>query len=98
MEVIFVTAAWTVFACALFCYVFAVRRSELITVDEAAIIWKIHKKTTHCTGKRWQPIAHKCGKLKGFRCDCGYRYAQKRPIISGTHKVIARSYWDSFES
>jgi hypothetical protein len=97
MEIIVVTAVWTIFACGLFFYVIAVRRSEPITVDEAKILWKIHKRTTRCNGKKWQPIAHKGGKLKGFQCDCGYRYTQRRPIVAGTHKVVHQSYWDSFE-
>jgi hypothetical protein len=96
MEIIVVTAVWTIFACCLFSYVIAVRRSEPITVDEAKILWKIHKKATRCGGKKWQPISCKSGKLKGFQCDCGYRYTQKRPIVTGTHKVAYKNYWDSF--
>jgi hypothetical protein len=97
MELIVVTLIWITFACSLLCYVIEVRRNEPITVDEAKILWKMHKKTTRCAGKKWEPLDHRGDKLKGFRCDCGYRYMQKRPILSGTHKVIRQSYWDSFE-
>ncbi len=97
MELIVVTLVWIAFACSLLCYVIEVRRSEPITVDEAKILWKMHKKTTHCAGKKWEPIAHKGDKLKGFRCDCGYRYTQKKPLVTGTFKVPHQKSWDSFE-
>ena len=84
----------------LLCYMIAVKRSEPITVDEAKMLWKIHKKTAHCGGQKWQPITRKGDKLTGFQCECGYNYSQKRPMLAGTHKVheaISQSYWNSIE-
>jgi hypothetical protein len=97
MDILLPTAVLTLSALFLLYFAIEVRKNEPITADEAKILWKIHKKTTHCTGKNWQPIATKRGKLKGFRCECGYNYAQKRPLISGTHKTIRQNYWDSLE-
>ncbi len=97
MEIIVVTAVWTLFACSLFCYVISVRRSEPMSVEEAKIIWKMHKQSSHCPGKKWQPISQKGNRIKGFRCECGYRYTQKRPLVSVTHKIVHRNYWDSLE-
>jgi hypothetical protein len=81
-------------------YMIAVKRSEPITVDEAKMLWKIHKKTTHCGGQKWQPITRKGDKLKGFQCECGYTYSQKRPMLAGTlkaHGTISQIYGNSIE-
>jgi hypothetical protein len=95
LDIIFLPAAWTIFMGCLLWYMIAVKRSEPITVDEAKMLWTIHKKTTHCGGKKWQPITRKGDKLKGFQCECGYNYSQKRPMLAGTHKAhrtISQSY------
>ncbi len=92
------TAVWAFFALFLLYYVIEVRKNVPITPDEAKILWKIHKQTTHCTAKDWEPISTRRGKLKGFRCECGYSYSQKRPLVSGTHKTIPQNYWNTLES
>lgn len=95
MDIIVLPAVWTIFMGCLLWFMIGVKRSEPITVDEAKMLWKIHKKTTHCGGKKWQPITRKGDKLKGFQCECGYNYSQKRPMLAGTHKThgtISQSY------
>jgi hypothetical protein len=84
MEIIIVaTAAWAIFMAYLLWYMTSVKRSEPITVDEAKVLWKIHKKTARCKGHKWSPITRRGGKLKGFQCECGYKYSQKRPLVAG---------------
>jgi hypothetical protein len=100
MDIIFLPAVWAIFTGCLLWYLIAVKRSEPITVDEAKVLWKIHKKTSHCGGHNWQPIKRRGGKLKGFQCECGYHYSQKRPMLSGTHKTagsFSQSYPPSIE-
>ena len=87
METIFLPAVWTIFTGYLLYFMVGVKRKCPITTDEAKVLWKIHKKTAHCSGQKWEPIARK-GKLEGFQCECGYHYAQKRPLIAGTHKTV----------
>ena len=66
-------------ACAV---VFALaKRSAPITVNDAKVMWTMHKKTAHCSGHKWEPIKRKKDKIFGFRCECGYKYTQKRPLV-----------------
>ena len=63
-----------------------VKRTAPITEQEAKVMWTMHRKTTHCKSHKWQPIKRKGNRIIGFKCDCGYKYTQKRPLISGTPK------------
>jgi hypothetical protein len=87
LETIIVTAVWACFSAYLLWFITAVKRNEPITVDEAKTLWRIHKKNTHCTGHSWHPIKRRGGKIKGFKCDCGYKYSQIRPIVAGVPQV-----------
>jgi hypothetical protein len=62
------------------------KRSAPITANDAKVLWVMHRKTAHCSGHKWQPIKLKKGKIVGFRCQCGYKYTQKRPLVSGSLK------------
>jgi hypothetical protein len=77
-----VSITWACFAAyALWFFVIA-KRNVPMTSDEVRMLWKIHKQTTNCPQKKWQPIAQRNGKITGFKCDCGYIHQQKRHIIS----------------
>jgi hypothetical protein len=52
-----------------------------ITVNDVRILWKIHKRNIQCHARKWQEI-RRGGKIIGFRCECGYKHVQKRPIVS----------------
>jgi hypothetical protein len=95
MDNIVLPAVWTLFTGYLLWYMVAVKRIEPITNDEARMLWKIHKKTSHCGGQKFQPVIRKGGKLKGFQCECGYNYTQRKPMVAGTHKVLDKNPWDS---
>jgi len=58
-----------------------------ITFDEVKALWHIHKKNTKCTSHKWRPILRKSEKISGFECECGYKNAQKRPILSKSPKI-----------
>jgi hypothetical protein len=53
-----------------------------ITVNEAKILWKIHKQHIGCVSKKWRVIK-RGNNVVGFECECGYRHVQRRPIVSG---------------
>ena len=55
-----------------------------LTVDEARVLWKMHKQSANCVGHRWRRIARKSGKLLGFECECGFRYEQKRRLAASS--------------
>ena len=80
------TAVWAFFTTYLLWYMVSVKRSAPISLDEAKMLWKIHKKTTRCSSHKWRPIAKRGGKIKGFQCECGYKYKQIRPIVSAIPK------------
>jgi len=52
-----------------------------ITISEARILWKIHKRNIQCNARKWQKIK-RGGKIIGFTCECGYKHIQRRPIVS----------------
>ena len=87
MDTILLPGVWTVFTSYLLFYMLVVKRSAPITADEAKVLWKIHKKSTHCPGQKWLPITRKGGRLEGFECECGYHYSQKKPILAGSYKT-----------
>lgn len=59
----------------------SVKRAVPIPFEEAKVMWTLHKQNGNCNCKKWQPLQHKNGKIIGFKCQCGYEYKQKKPII-----------------
>jgi hypothetical protein len=82
--IIILPAIWASFAGCLLWIVTSAKRNVSITFNDAKALWHIHKKTTHCTSHKWNPISRKGGKISGFECECGYRYLQKRPLIASS--------------
>jgi hypothetical protein len=77
-----VLTAWSSFTvCVVWFFGFA-KRSAPIAADDVKVMWAIHRKNAHCSGHKWQPIKQRKGKIVGFQCECGYKYTQKRPLIS----------------
>ncbi len=81
LDTLVVTTLSGLGACAL--VLAMVKRTAPMTAQEAKVIWTMHKKTTHCQGHKMQPIKRTGNKIVGFKCDCGYKYTQKRPLING---------------
>jgi hypothetical protein len=65
-------------------YLAAAKQNSPITRKDANIIWKLHKQTSLCNSHKMQPLILKNGDMTGFQCQCGYRYIQKRPLLSRT--------------
>jgi hypothetical protein len=84
--IIIIPAIWALFASYLVWYATSAKRNVPITFDDAKALWHIHKKNARCSGHKWQPISRKGGKISGFECDCGYKYTQKRPLLSNRPK------------
>jgi len=51
-----------------------------LTVEEVRVLWKIHKQNEQCNSGRWQKI-RKGRKIIGFKCGCGHKQVQKRPLV-----------------
>jgi hypothetical protein len=75
-------ASWIGFTAYSIWYLTAAKHYFPITVNEAKILWKIHKQHIGCTAKKWR-IIKRGDNVVGFECGCGYRHLQKRPIVSG---------------
>jgi hypothetical protein len=89
---ILLAAIWASFTGYAVWYLTSAKRNVPITFDDAKTLWKIHKKNAKCPGHKWRPISRRGGKISGFECECGYKYNQKRPIISSMPKNSHRDH------
>ena len=66
--------------CSAYACISATNRTIPITVEDANVMWTLHKQNSRCKCKNWSLIKPKEGKVKGFKCECGYKYTQKKPL------------------
>lgn len=78
---IITSTVWAGFAIYTVWYFAYAKHFAPITYNEARILWKIHKQSANCNGKRWREIKRK-NAIVGFECECGYKHIQRRPIVS----------------
>lgn len=63
-------------------YITTAQRYMPITKKEANMLWKLHKQKTNCNCNKMVHLVKKQGEITGFKCQCGYRYTQKSPLLS----------------
>ena len=78
-----VPTLWACFAIYTGWYFTSAKHYAPLTRAEAKTLWHIHKRNVQCNGKKCVEIRHR-DQIIGFKCECGYRHMQKRPIISKT--------------
>jgi len=78
---IFMFALWGCLAFYATWYFTSAKHYAPLTLNEARILWKIHKRNIRCNAKKWREIK-RGGKIVGFTCECGYKHIQKRPIVA----------------
>lgn len=78
---ILVFASWTTLIAYATWYFTSAKYYAPLTLDEAKILWKIHKQNIGCNGRKWQVVKRR-GKIVGFKCECGYKHVQRRPIVA----------------
>jgi hypothetical protein len=76
-------AAASIAACAII-YAATAKCKVPLSTKEADILWKLHKQNTNCPSHKMHPQTTKKGEITGFQCQCGYKYAQQRPLMSRT--------------
>jgi len=76
---LFLPVLWAALALCVCGILALTKRYAPLTDDEARILWKIHKLSAQCPAKHWKKIVHR-SKLVGFKCGCGYRHTQRRPM------------------
>jgi hypothetical protein len=64
-------------------YFISAKHHVPLTRKEAEILWKIHKNEAQCKAQKLHPIKRR-DKIVGFKCDCGYKYMKKRPMLANT--------------
>ena len=52
-------------------------------------MFKMHKRQAGCTGTKISNFLLEKGKVVGFRCECGYKYEQKRLLTQKVRKPLA---------
>ena len=67
--------------CGALCFA-VTERTVAITVEDAKVIWTLHKQNSRCKCRNWGLLKPKNGKVNGFQCECGYKYVQKKPLLS----------------
>ncbi len=67
-------------------FLFGARTLQPLTLDNLALTWKLHKQETGCKASRIHSLLARNGEVYGFKCDCGYKFLQKRLI---TQKIRA---------
>jgi hypothetical protein len=79
---------WLVFGVYSFWFLFQAETFQPLTLDDLALTWKVHKQEAGCNALRIHSLIVKDDKVVGFKCDCGFKFLQKRLI---TQSVCART-------
>lgn len=61
-------------------FLFRAKTFQPLTLDDLALMWKLHKQNTGCTASRINSMLKNDDEVVGFKCDCGYEFLQKRLI------------------
>jgi hypothetical protein len=77
---------WIALAVYCFWYFFIAKTVQPLTLDELALIWRLHKQQTGCTSSRIHSLIESNNEVIGFKCDCGYEFKQKRLITQRISK------------
>jgi hypothetical protein len=80
---IIASAIWLCFGTYFVWYCALAKKYAPITIDDARLLWKIHKQKVHCDSTKWREI-RKGKKTIGFKCACGYMHVQNRPLVGST--------------
>ena len=81
---------WIALAVYCFWYFFLAKTVQPLTLDDLALIWKLHKLQTGCKSKRIHSLLESKNEVIGFKCDCGYEFKQKRLITQRAIKKYSR--------
>ena len=84
---------WIALAVYCFWYFFLAKTVQPLTLDDLALIWRLHKQQTGCKASRIHSLLERNNEVVGFRCECGYEFQQKRLITQKVSKAyISRGH------
>ena len=87
---IMMVGLWVCFSAYVTWYVTSAKKYAPITLKEARMLWKIHKRNIRCDATKWREIK-RGGKTIGFECECGYKHVQRRPIVANMPPLNVKS-------
>jgi hypothetical protein len=90
------SALWGLFAVYLVWYLTRAKDYSPITPGEARQLWAIHRDGVHCNSTRWKKV-ERGGQIVGFRCDCGFKYLQRRPLVASAPAVLVDPQVSAFD-
>jgi hypothetical protein len=79
---------WLSFVTYVLWYMFRAKELQPLTLDDLALLWRIHKHQTRCTASRLRELLIKNNNVVGFKCECGHHYLQKRLITQRIHPQL----------
>jgi hypothetical protein len=71
---------WLALAAYAMWFLFRAKTFQPLTLDDLALMWKLHKRETCCTASHIHSLLKRDDEVVGFRCECGYEFIQKRLI------------------
>ena len=71
---------WFIFGAYSFWFFTQAKTLQSLTLDDLALTWQIHKQQTGCTAPHIHSLFTKSNRVVGFKCNCGYKFLQKRLI------------------
>jgi hypothetical protein len=77
---VLVPPLWVGFGVCVGWYLFSAKRYAPLTQNEVDMLWTVHKQHAECEASEYQEI-QKRRRTVGFRCECGYKQIQRRPVI-----------------
>ena len=77
---------WAALALYCFWYFFIAKTVQPLTLDELALIWRLHKQQTGCKASRIHSLIESNNEVVGFKCSCDIlaaggkcRFASEKP-------------------
>jgi ribosomal protein L18E len=75
-----VAGLWMTLIAYVLWYFFRAKTVQPLTIDDLALTWKVHKQRDRCNASRIHSLIKENDEVVGFRCECGYKFIQKRLI------------------
>jgi len=68
-------------------FFFKAKTVQPLTIDDLALTWKLHKQKSGYKSSRIHGLIKENDEIVGFKCDCGYKFIQKRLITQRSTKT-----------
>lgn len=90
---------WVALVVYCFWYFFLAKTFQPLTLDDLALMWRLHKQQAGCRALQLHSLLERNGEIVGFRCECGFEFQQKRLITQRVNKaLISRRYFAPAQS